>query len=58
VLRRALVQAAKAAARKNDRYLTARYQRRAARRGKNRATMAVAHALLEIAYHLIARAQT
>lgn len=58
VLRRALVQAAKAAARKKDSYLKALYKRLAARRGKNRATMAVAHALLEIAYHLIAREQT
>jgi transposase len=58
VLRRALIQAAKAAARKNDSYLKALYHRLAARRGKNRATMAVAHALLEIAYHLIAREQT
>jgi transposase len=58
VLRRALVQAAKAAARKKDSYLKALYHRLAARRGKNRATMAVAHALLEIAYHLIAREQT
>jgi transposase len=58
VLRRALVQAAKAAARKKDSYLKALYHRLAARRGKNRATMAVAHALLEIAYHLIGREQT
>jgi transposase len=58
VLRRALVQAAKAAARKKGSYLKALYHRLAARRGKKRATMAVAHALLDIAYHLIAREQT
>jgi transposase len=58
VLRRALIQAAKAAARKKGSYLKALYHRLAARRGKNRASMAVAHALLEIAYHLIGREQS
>lgn len=58
VLRRALVQAAKAAACKKGSYLRALYHRLAARRGKNHAAMAVAHALLQIAYHLIDRGQT
>jgi transposase len=33
-------------------YLSALYRRIAARRGAKRAVMAVAHALLEIAYHM------
>lgn len=34
-------------------YLAAQYRRIAARRGKKRATMAVAHSILVIAYHVI-----
>ncbi len=54
-LRTALIQAAHAAARTKHTYLAAQYQRLAARRGKKRAIVAVAHSLLVIAYHLIAR---
>lgn len=36
-------------------YLAAQYRRIAARRGKKRATMAVAHSILVIAYHVIQR---
>jgi len=36
-------------------YLSALYRRIAARRGAKRAIMAVAHALLEIAYHMLKR---
>jgi hypothetical protein len=36
-------------------YLSALYRRIAARRGAKRAVMAVAHALLEIAYHMLKR---
>jgi transposase len=57
-LRRALVQAARAAARKKGSYLKAMYHRLAHRRGANRAAVAVARSLLQIAYHLIAREQT
>jgi transposase len=57
-LRRGLCQAAWAAAATHDTYLSALYHRLAARRGKKRAIMAVAHAILVIAYHLIARRQT
>jgi len=53
-LRRALCQAAWAAARKKDSYFQAQYRRLAARRGKKRAAIAVGHTLLEVIYHLLA----
>jgi hypothetical protein len=52
-LRTALVEAARAAARSKHTYLGALYHRLAARRGKKRATVAVGHALLVTAYHLL-----
>ena len=52
-LRVGLTQAAQAAARQKDNYLAATYHRLVGRRGKKRATMAVAHAILVIAYHII-----
>ena len=48
-----LNQAAQAATRTKDCYLAAQYHRLAARRGKKRAMVAVAHSILIIAYHLI-----
>jgi len=54
-LQTALVQAAHGAARMRGTALAAKYQRVAARRGAKRAIMAVAHRLLIIAYHVIAR---
>jgi transposase len=54
-LKAALVQAAHGAARMKGTALAAKYQRVAARRGAKRAIMAVAHRLLLIAYHVIAR---
>jgi transposase len=56
-LRAALVNAAHAAARKSDTFLSAQYHRIAARRGRKRAILAVAHSILVIAYHLIERNQ-
>ncbi len=56
--RRALVQAAHAAGRASRSCLGALYRRLAARRGKARAAVAVAHAILVIAYHLLTRATT
>lgn len=53
----ALVQAAWAACRTKDTYLAAQYRRLAARRGKYRALVAVAHSILVIAYHVIQRRQ-
>jgi transposase len=52
-LRTALVEAAKAARRTRGTYLGAQYQRLAARRGPNKAAIAVAHSILIIAYHLL-----
>ena len=53
-LRVALTEAAHAAARtKRDTYLKAQYRRLAARRGKQRAIVAVGHTLLVIVYHLL-----
>jgi transposase len=54
-LRRALVQAAHAAGRARRTYLGAQYGRLAGRRGKKKAAVAVAHSILVIAYHLLAR---
>jgi transposase len=52
-LKSVLVQAAHAAGRQRDTYLGAQYRRLAARRGKKRAAVAVAHSILKIAYHII-----
>lgn len=57
-LRAALVEAAHAASRKAGTYLHAHYHRLAARRGAKRATVAVAHSILTIAYHLLSRNTT
>jgi transposase len=52
-LRRSLCQAAWAASRKKDCYLSAQFKRLAARRGVKRAVMAVAHTMLIIGYHML-----
>jgi len=39
-------------------YLSSQYHRLAARRGKNRAAVAVAHSILTIVYHIIKRKQS
>jgi transposase len=52
-LRRALAEAAWAASRSKDTYLSAQYRRLAARRGKKRALVAVGHSLLVVIYHLL-----
>jgi transposase len=52
-LRTLLVQAAQAAARTKHSYLRAQYRRLAARRGPRRATVAVGHSNLVIAYYLL-----
>jgi transposase len=54
-LRTTLVQAAHAAARTRGTYLSALYRRLAARRGKKRAILAVAHSILVMAYYMIQR---
>jgi transposase len=55
VVKSLLVQAAWAASRSQDTYLAALYQRLAARRGKQKAIVAVAHAILVIVFHLSVR---
>ena len=50
-----LIQAAHAAAHTHNTYLASQYHRLAARRGKKRAIVGVAHSILVIAYHLIQR---
>ncbi len=54
-LRTTLVQAAHAAARTKGTYLSAPYRRLAARRGKKRAILAVAHSILVMAYDMTQR---
>jgi transposase len=54
-LRTGLTQLAHAAARTKGTYLAALYQRLAARRGRKRAIMAVAHAIVVSAFHMLSR---
>jgi transposase len=54
-LRKALVEAAHAAARSKGSYLSAHYHRIRGRRGPNKAAVAVGHSILVIAYHLLQR---
>lgn len=56
-LRKALVQAAHAAIRTKESYFGAQYHRIAARRGKQRAFLAVAHSLLVVIYHVLRKRQ-
>ncbi|MCZ8515860.1 IS110 family transposase [Paenibacillus filicis] len=56
-LRSALTEAARAVARKKNSYLSAQYHRIAARRGKNRAAIAVGHTILTIVHILLTRRQ-
>jgi transposase len=52
-LRTALTEAAQAASRTKDSYLASQYRRIAARRGKKKAIVAVAHSILCIVWHLL-----
>jgi transposase len=54
-LRKALAQAAHGAARQKESYFQALYLRLAGRRGRNRALVAVAHALVVAIYHMLKR---
>jgi len=56
-LRSALVEAAKSAGRSKNNFLSSQYHRLSARRGANRAAVAVAHSILTIAYYIIKRKQ-
>jgi len=53
-LRGTLIEAAKSAARTKDTYLSAQYNRLRARRGANRASVAVASSILTAAWHMLA----
>lgn len=52
-LQRALIESARAAARTKGSYSSAQYSRIARRRGPNKATVAVAHSILNVAWHLL-----
>jgi hypothetical protein len=52
-LRRALIEAARAAARTKGSYFAAQYRQIARRRGPNKAAVAVAHNLLDLIWHLL-----
>lgn len=52
-LRSTLTECAKAAGHTKNSYLSSQYHRIAARRGKNRATVAVGHTILTIVYHIL-----
>jgi transposase len=54
-LRQLLVEAANAAARTKNTYLSAHYHRIAVRRGRKRALIAVGHTILVIIYHLLSQ---
>lgn len=54
-LKSALTEAARAAARSKGTYLSAQYHRIAARRGANRAAVAVAHSILTSVYYILSR---
>lgn len=57
-LRGSLIEAAKAAARTKDTYLSAQYARLRARRGANRASIAVASSILTSAWHMLTTGET
>lgn len=57
-LRRALIEAAHGAAHTKEKYFQAQYRRLAARRGKQRAAVAVGHSLLVTGYYLITRQES
>jgi transposase len=56
-LRSTLVQCAQSAKKNKSSYFSAQYQRLVIRRGKNRATVAVAHSMLIAIYHILQGAQ-
>ncbi len=57
-LRTALIEAAKAAARSKNTYLSAHYHRIRGRRGTAKATVAVGHSILVICWHLLSTGET
>jgi transposase len=57
-LGRALIEAARGAARTKDTYLGAQYRRLAPRRGPNKASVAVAHSMVVSAWHMLSTGET
>jgi transposase len=57
-LRGTLIEAARAAARTRNTYLNAQYHRVRARRGANKASLAVAHSLLVAVWHMLQTGET
>lgn len=57
-LGRALIESARAAGRTKSTYLGAQYRRLAARRGPNRASVAVAHSMVVSAWHMLSTGET
>ena len=57
-LKKALIEAAHGAAHTKDTYLGVQYRRIAARRGANKAAVAVAHSILVAAWHMLATGET
>lgn len=57
-LRKALVEAAKSASHSRGTYLAAQYRALAARRGPNKATIAVAHSIVVAAWHMLSTGST
>ncbi|MBD0283492.1 MAG: hypothetical protein ICV69_15070 [Thermoleophilaceae bacterium] len=57
-LSQTLVECSKAANRSKDTYLAAQYARLRARRGANKATIAVCHSILTAAWHMLQTGQT
>lgn len=56
-LRQVFIEIAHVASKTNDTYLAAHYRRIAARRGKKRALVALAHTILVMIYHILTRQQ-
>ena len=56
-LRIALIESAKPASRTKDSYFAAQYARIKGRHGHKKATVAVAHSILVVAYHLLERGE-
>ncbi len=57
-LGRALIEAARGAARSRTTYFGAQYRRLAARRGPNKASVAVAHSMVVSAWHMLSNGET
>jgi transposase len=57
-LSQTLVECAKSANRSNDTYLAAQYRRLRARRGANKATIAVCHSILTATWHMLQTGET